>query len=260
MDFSPLLHVFLAGIVLMSIAFEIQRRTRNAGIVDVCWAGGMAAAALYYGVVAEGSTLSRYLAAMMGGLWGARLSLHLLWRVMHEDEDGRYRYLREHWGDSQAKFFGFFMLQAGFTALFSVPFLIAANNPQPSLNLWLVAGMLVWFLSLCGESIADRQLAKFRNNPANRGSTCRAGLWRYSRHPNYFFEWLHWFGWALLSVGSPYPWLSLLGPLLMGASLVWVTGIPFVEAQSLRSRGEDYRRYQQETSMFFLWPPKRRES
>ena len=257
MDFSPLLHVTLAAIVAMSLAFEIQRRTRNAGLVDVVWAGGMAAAAIYYGVVADGSPLARFLTAMMGGLWGARLSIHLLARVLREDEDGRYRYLRGHWQDSQVKFFGFFMLQAGFTVLFSVPFLIAANNPEPSLNGWMVAGIFVWLGSLCGESIADRQLARFRNDPSNRGKTCRAGLWRYSRHPNYFFEWLHWFGWVLLSVGAPYAWLSLLGPLLMGASLVWVTGIPFVEAQSLRSRGDDYRRYQEETSAFFPWPPKK---
>ncbi|MBD8527508.1 DUF1295 domain-containing protein [Pseudomarimonas arenosa] len=260
MDFAPLLHVLIAAVILMSLAFEVQRRTRNAGIVDVVWAGGMAAAAVYYGVVSEGSALSRFLAAMLGGVWGARLCLHLLWRVLHEEEDGRYRYLRQHWQDSQAKFFGFFMLQAGFTALFSVPFLIAANNPTASLSIWSIAGVLVWLLSLCGESLADRQLAAFRADPANRGKTCRAGLWRYSRHPNYFFEWLHWFGWVLLSVGAANAWLSLLGPLLMGASLVWITGIPFVEAQSLRSRGDDYRRYQQETSMFFLWPPRSRDS
>ena len=260
MDFSPLLHVLLAAVVAMSIAFEIQRRSRNAGLVDAVWAGGMAAAAIYYGVVAEGSTLARFLTAMMGGLWGARLSIHLLSRVLREDEDGRYRYLREHWKDSQLKFFGFFMLQAGFTVLFSVPFLIAASNPNPEPTGWIAAGFLVWLGSLCGESIADHQLARFRDDPSNRGKTCRAGLWRYSRHPNYFFEWLHWFGWVLLSVGAPYTWLSLLGPLLMGASLVWVTGIPFVEAQSLRSRGADYRRYQEETSAFFPWPPKSRDS
>jgi steroid 5-alpha reductase family enzyme len=149
------------------------------------------------------------------------------------------------------------MAQAAFVAIFSLPFLVAASNHATQGNGWLVAAVLVWALSLGGESLADRQLAAFRADPANRGHACRAGLWRYSRHPNYFFEWLHWFAYLLLGAGSPWWWLALAGPLLMGVSLVWFTGIPYVEAQSLRSRGEDYRRYQQETSMFFPWFPKR---
>lgn len=259
-DLLPLLHVLLATTVLMAIGWEIQRRTRNAGIVDAIWAASMGGAALYYASVGEGCNLPRLLVAMLGGIWAARLSLFLLHRVLHESEDGRYAFLRQHWNDSQPKFFGFFMLQAGFTALFSLPFLVAASSHQGELDGWILAGVLVWAGSLLGESIADRQLSRFRADPGNRGKTCRVGLWRYSRHPNYFFEWLHWFGWVLISAGSPWWWLALLGPLLMGASLVWITGIPFTEAQSLRSRGEDYRRYQQETSMFFPWFPKGRDS
>ncbi|MCK7593857.1 DUF1295 domain-containing protein [Pseudomarimonas salicorniae] len=256
----PLLHVLLATMVVMAIGWEIQRRTRNAGIVDVLWAAAMGGAAIYYSTVGVGCNLPRLLVAMLGGVWAARLSLFLLWRVLHEEEDGRYRYLRRHWNDSQPRFFAFFMGQALFTALFSVPFLVASSKPHNPVDVWVVLGVLVWAGSLAGESIADRQLARFRSNPENRGKTCRAGLWRYSRHPNYFFEWLHWFAWVFLSIGSEVWWLALLGPLLMGASLVWVTGIPFAEAQSLRSRGEDYRRYQEETSMFFPWFPKERDS
>jgi steroid 5-alpha reductase family enzyme len=111
-------------------------------------------------------------------------------------------------------------------------------------------------LALAGETVADRQLAAWRAHPGNRGRACRAGLWRYSRHPNYFFEWLHWFAYVLLAVGSPLAWLAWLGPLLMFASLNWITGIPYTEAQALRSRGDDYRRYQAETSRFFPWPPR----
>jgi len=256
----PLLHVLLAAMVLMMVGWEVQRRTRNAGLVDALWAAAMGGAAVYYALVGSGADLPRLLVAMLGGIWGARLSLFLLARVLREEEDGRYRFLRTHWQDHQGKFFGFFMAQAAFTAIFSVPFLVVANNPQPGLTIWMLAGMLVWAGSLLGESIADQQLARFRSDPSNRGKTCRAGLWGYSRHPNYFFEWLHWFGWVLMSVGAPLWWLSLLGPVLMGASLVWITGIPFSEAQSLRSRGDDYRRYQRETSMFFPWPRRRLES
>lgn len=253
---APLGIVALASVLLMTIGWEVQRRTRNAGLADAIWAGAMGAAAVYYAWTGIGGDLPRLLVAMLGGLWGARLSLFLLARVLSEEEDGRYRHLRQHWADSQPKFFGFFMAQALFTTLFSVPFLVASSNPRDGFDAWIILGLVIWCGSLAGETLADHQLARFRRNPANQGTTCRSGLWRYSRHPNYFFEWLHWFAWVAISIGSAWWWLALLGPLLMGASLVYVTGIPFAEAQSLRSRDADYRRYQQETSMFFPWPPK----
>ena len=130
---------------------------------------------------------------------------------------------------------------------------------MPELTATITLGICVWLASLVGESIADLQLARFRSNPRNRGKTCRDGLWRYSRHPNYFFEWLHWFAYVCLAWGSPWFVLSLIGPALMLVSLCWVSGIPFVEAQSLRSRGDDYREYQRTTSMLIPWFPKNSE-
>lgn len=252
----PLLLVLLGATVAMIGTWMLQLRTRNAGYVDVAWAALMGAAALFYGAVGMGAATPRLLVAMLGGIWGFRLSLHLLSRVLHEAEDGRYRHLREHWHDDQRKFLGFFLAQALLTALFSVPFLVVANNPVTGFTAWSIAGIALWLAALGGESIADMQLSAWRRNPAHRGRTCRSGLWAWSRHPNYFFEWLHWFAYVLLAVGSPWWAWSLLGPLLMGASLLWVTGIPFTEAQALRSRGDDYRRYQREVSAFFPWPPK----
>jgi steroid 5-alpha reductase family enzyme len=253
---EALLVVLAVAALAMTATWALQLRTRNAGYVDVAWSALMGVAAIWYSSIGDGATAPRVAVAMLGGIWGFRLSLHLLSRVLHEPEDGRYRHLREHWGGHQGKFFGFFMAQALATALFSLPFLAVAANPTPGVTPWLLAGALLWLLSLAGESVADAQLARFRSIAANRGRTCRAGFWRYSRHPNYFFEWLHWFSYVLLAVGSPWWWLSLAGPLLMGASLLWVSGIPFVEAQALRSRGDDYRAYQRETSMFFPWFPK----
>jgi steroid 5-alpha reductase family enzyme len=256
--YGPLLLVFAAATAAMIATWWLQVRTRNAGYVDVVWAALMGAAALFYGAVGMGAATPRLLVAMLGGIWGFRLSLHLLSRVLHETEDGRYRHLREHWRDDQRKFLAFFLGQAVLTALFSLPFLVVANNPVAGITLWSVLGVALWLLSLGGETLADLQLSAWRRNPANRGRTCRHGLWAYSRHPNYFFEWLHWFAYVLLAVGSPYWIWSLSGPLLMGASLLWLTGIPFTEAQSLRSRGDDYRAYQREVSMFFPWFPSRR--
>jgi steroid 5-alpha reductase family enzyme len=114
-------------------------------------------------------------------------------------------------------------------------------------------------LSIVGESIADAQLAKWRKNPANKGRTCRAGLWNYSRHPNYFFEWLHWWFYVPLTITLPFGWLSLALPALMLYFLLRVTGIPYTEMQAIKSRGDDYREYQRTTSAFIPWFPKPRK-
>jgi steroid 5-alpha reductase family enzyme len=253
-----ILEVWLAAAIAMLIGWLIQLRTRNAGIVDVIWAAGMGTSALFYAWVGSGGLVSRLAVAVLGSIWGFRLSLHVLARVLSEPEDGRYRYLRTYWNDHQGKFFVFFQAQALLTALFSLPFYAVAENPRNSLSIWCVLGLVTWLAGVIGESISDAQLAAFRKNPQNAGKTCRVGLWRYSRHPNYFFEWLHWFAYVFLAIGAPFPaWLlSLLGPTLMLASLVWITGIPFSEAQALRSRGEDYRQYQRTTSMLIPWPPR----
>ncbi|MNS98420.1 3-oxo-5-alpha-steroid 4-dehydrogenase [compost metagenome] len=173
-----------------------------------------------------------------------------------EAEDGRYRYLREHWHGHQGKIFGFFMAQAALVVLFALPFVAVASNPRSDMPGWIAAAVVVWLLSVGGEALADRQLARFRADPANKGRTCRQGLWRYSRHPNYFFEWLHWFTYVLLAATSPLWWLAWSGPVLMYVFLRYLSGVPFTEKQALRSRGDDYRDYQRSTSMFFPWFPR----
>ena len=107
-----------------------------------------------------------------------------------------------------------------------------------------------------GETIADRQLVTFKKDPGSRGKTCRAGLWHYSRHPNYFFEWILWCGFGVLGLAGPWGWAGLAAPALMLYTIVFVTGIPPTEAQALVSRGEDYRAYQRTTSPFVPWPPR----
>lgn len=250
------LAIWAASAVAMTLAWAFSMRVRNIGYVDVFWAGLMAAAALACGILAGGSTLVRTLTALAGGIWGARLCLHLLARVMHEPEDGRYQALRAAWQGSPWRFFLFFQMQAAVVALFALPFIAAASNPREHVSGWLIAATAIWGLSLGGEALADVQLAAHRDDPANAGTTCRTGLWAWSRHPNYFFEWLHWFTYVLLGAGSPLWWLTWLGPLVMFAFLYRVSGIPWTEKQALRSRGEDYRRYQAEVSAFFPLPPR----
>jgi len=240
----------------MAIAFVGARRAGKIGYVDVAWAGLMAVSALLVAAFAQGTVLSRTLVALFGGLWALRLCLYLWRRVAHEPEDGRYQALRERFGDAALPFFVFFQMQALVVALFALPFATVATRASDPSGWQVLAAALAWMLAVGGESLADFQLAHFRAKPGNRGRSCRDGLWAWSRHPNYFFEWLHWFTYLLLALGSAQWWLALSGPVLMLLFLYRVSGIPWTEAQSLRSRGEDYRRYQREVSAFFPLPPK----
>ena len=251
----PIAIVAVAAFVGMTAVWAIQVRTRIAGYVDVAWSYLIGAAALYYAVTGSAPMVQRSVVGAMGAIWGLRLGTHLLLRLRHEREDGRYAFMRQAIGDQQLKWYAFFLLQAALTVMFSVPFWVAVNHAATT-NFLLGLGTAIWVLSILGESMADRQLAAFRRDPTNQGKVCNVGLWRYSRHPNYFFEWLHWFAYVALAIGSPLWWMALLGSVLMLCSLLWVTGIPFVEQQSLRSRGDAYRRYQQTTSAFVPWFPR----
>jgi steroid 5-alpha reductase family enzyme len=241
--------------LVMTLGWLWQRRHANAGIVDVLWSAGLALAAVLVAVTGAGARLPRLAVGVLGAAWALRLALHLWQRVHGEPEDGRYRQLRAHWQGHQGKFFLFFQMQALLVLLFALPFAAVAASPVDEVTSWFVLAIVLWCGAVYGEWLADRQLARFRANPAHRGRTCRSGLWRYSRHPNYFFEWLHWLTYVALAIGSPLWELALLGPLVMYAFLRWISGIPFTEAQALRTRGEDYRDYQRRTSMLFPWFP-----
>jgi steroid 5-alpha reductase family enzyme len=138
----------------------------------------------------------------------------------------------------------------------SAPALIAVFNEESRLAPLELAAFVLWAAALWGEALADRQLEGFKSRPSSRGRTCREGLWRYSRHPNYFFEWLIWVAYALFALASPWGAASLTSPALMLYLLFKVTGIPATEAQAIRSKGDDYRRYQASTSVFVPWFPR----
>ncbi|MHC4954902.1 MAG: DUF1295 domain-containing protein [Planctomycetota bacterium] len=244
----------LAGV--FALLWLRQTRTRNATSVDAAWAFSIAALAVAYALTAtHADARTRIAVAIIPGVWGLRLAWHLWWhRVRQEEsEDGRYAAMRETWGDkAQLGFFVTYQVQAGLAVLFSLPAWGVLKHDAAPAPVAILA-IAVWVVSLTGETIADNQLAAWRKNPNNRGVTCRAGLWRYSRHPNYFFEWLQWWTYVLLAPTSVCAWL---GPPLMLLFLFRLTGIPWTEAQAIKSRGDDYRNYQREVSVFLPLPPK----
>jgi steroid 5-alpha reductase family enzyme len=137
--------------------------------------------------------------------------------------------------------------------LLSIPFFISVVNTQRSLSVFEYAGAVLWLISVVGEAIADVQLASFKKDPNNKGKVCDKGLWYYSRHPNYFFEWLMWVSYFVFALGSPYGFIAIISPAVILYLLLKVTGIPATEQQSLKTKGEAFKRYQQTTSVFVPW-------
>jgi steroid 5-alpha reductase family enzyme len=242
--------------VAMALLWIIAWRTRNASGVDIAWSLGVGALAIVYAVLApDGDPLRRLIVAAMAWLWALRLGWHIARRLLGGGEDGRYRRLREKWkARANPYFFVFFQLQALWAVVFAVPMLVAARNPAPAPG-WLDwLAIAIWLVAMAGEWLADHQLSRFKADPARFGEVCERGLWRYSRHPNYFFEWLHWWAFVCLGILAPYGWITLLGPALMLLFLLKITGVPAAEARSLAHHGAAYRDYQRRTNTFFPGP------
>lgn len=256
-DLRLYLTLWIVASLVMHAAWLLQKRTRNAGLVDVLWAGGIGVSAVVLAVGLDGWEPRRLLVGALGLLWSARLSWHLWTRFRGEAEDGRYADLRSEWGERfERNLMVFHQVQAAWIVMFASAFWAGMSS---SVETWLwtdLCGLALALVAMLGEGVADRQLARWRRDQANRGKTCRAGLWRYSRHPNYFFEWTYWLSMPVIALPHEHGWLACLTPALLFFLITKVTGIPPTEERSLRSRGEDYRAYQRTTNAFFPGPVK----
>jgi steroid 5-alpha reductase family enzyme len=252
------LTAYLAIVVFMTGLWVVEGRARNASIADVGWCAGLMGVVCWYAGQATGEVPRKMLAALLVLLYAGRLGLYILaHRVIGKEEDPRYRKLRERWGAwAPVKLFAYFQLQALAVAVFSLPFLVVIRNPRPPFDVIESVGLVIWTAAIFWETRADRQLAQFRADPRNHNRVCREGLWRYSRHPNYFFEWLHWWAYVVMAIGTPDWLLTWIGPVGMGVALLKVTGIPPAEEQAAQTRGEAYRRYQRTTNAFVPWFPR----
>jgi steroid 5-alpha reductase family enzyme len=255
----PLAAVVIALIglvVIFSATWAWQLKTENAGMVDPIWAFSLGLVALLYAVLGTGDPSTRALSALGGLAWGVRLGTHLWKRNFGKPEDARYHRFREEWGaQANSKMFWFFQLQVVISMLLSIAFLVPSYRATPLSTGWIVLAVVVWIVSVAGEGIADRQLQRFKADPANRETVCRVGLWRYSRHPNYFFECVHWLAYIALSMGTAWAWLTLLPPVLMAFLLLKLSGIPLLE-ESMAKRRPGYADYMRTTSALIPWPPR----
>lgn len=254
---SPFIYIplvsFAAVSTIMTLVYLWALKLKNNGIVDIFWAFNFLVIAIITWILADGFDLRKNIVFALASLWSLRLGIYLLIRVGGhlKEEEGRYKALREEW--SNAKFFGFYQMQALSNVFLAIPFFITSLNIKPQLNLLEYVGAVMWLLSIIGEGISDWQLQHFKKNPLNKGKVCQYGLWNYSRHPNYFFQLMIWLSVTVFSLSSPYGWLSILCPLSIGFLIFKVTGIPMTEEQAIRSKGGAYRNYQQTTSAFVPW-------
>lgn len=249
----------LVVVTLFTLTWLLSLKLNNFSFVDVTWSYSLAFVAPVYALAGDGLDVRKGLAALIAMVWSVRLGTYLLLRIKkhHPYEDVRYAVLREKWKDNlKGNFFWFFQAQALLILLLSVPILLACVNPASVLNAVELAGVAVWLTGILGEAVADAQMKRFKHDPASKGKVCRVGLWRYSRHPNYFFESVVWMGFWLFACGSPWGWATVYAPALILYFLLRVTGIPLTEETSLQSKGDAYREYQRTTSAFVPWFPK----
>lgn len=259
MNFIDLMCLAVAVVVTAkTVAWLIQLRTQNGGVVDPIWAWSLGLLAVLFGVAGSAPPEVRMLVALMGGVWGMRLGTHLWMRMAGKPEDFRYAKFRKQWGgNTNRNLFFFFQFQNLFTlALAASAFGAASYRPDSVPMVCMVAAVVIWFIAVVGEGVADSQMDRFRRNPANKGQVCRDGLWRYSRHPNYFFECVHWLAYVPLAWGAPWAWTVAIAPLVMAFLLTKLSGMPLLEAEMAESK-DGYADYMRSTSPLIPWFPKK---
>lgn len=260
-----LLAVSAALSAVMTLAWLVEQRTGNSGWIDTVWTFGLGAvgivAALTPTSSMTGLTARQQIVAALLGIWSLRLGAHIARRTAGIKDDPRYAKLRKDWGAAQARWQMWLLLQK--QALVSIPMamavFVAAHNPLP-LRFQDSVAIVVLLIGIGGEMLSDRQLRRFASKPGNKGKICDSGLWAWSRHPNYFFEWYGWLAYPLFAVdfsgAYPWGWIAVAAPLCMYWLLVHVSGIPPLEEHMLKTRGDKFRAYQRRTSAFFPMPPK----
>ncbi len=247
---------FTVILFLMASLWGIANKIKNYSIVDALWSYSFLIQAFIFYFFCQGYFLRKILFLSMIGIWSLRLGSFLTIRIFkhHPQVDSRYLALANEYGQNyKFRFLLFYITQALSVSLLTIPFIFVFQNTNTQMSFFEYWGLGLWIISFLGEGLADHQMNAFRSNPINKGEVCNIGLWKYSRHPNYFFESMIWWSFFLASLGTSNLWWAIYCPLIILFLLLKVTGVPLSEAQSLKSRGDKYRRYQDNTSMFIPW-------
>ena len=252
------LSIWIGFVFYAVIMYGIALKINKMSLMDIVWSLGLGAGTVVLFLELNTQSFSAWAALALMLLWSLRMGMHLFFnRILSDKEDSRYQRLKNHSGVYwKWVFLLFFLLQVFFIFIFLFPIKAAMESSEISFLAFQVFGLIIGCLALAGETLSDIQLNRFSLNPKNKLKVCKDGFWRYSRHPNYFFEWLFWLSFVGLACGSERMYISLIGPVAMYIFLRHITGVPFAELSSLESRGDAYRLYQKETNVFFPWFPK----
>jgi steroid 5-alpha reductase family enzyme len=249
----------LAVLVYMTGIFLLALRRKDNSIVDIGWGLGFVLVALL--MLLRSGTLSvrHLLVAALVTVWGLRLSIHLYFRKRGQGEDFRYAQWRRSWGRwfVLRSYFQVFILQGVFLMVIALPIILVIRSAAGPFTAWDAAGFLVWVLGFVFETAGDAQMERFRADPANKGRIITSGLWRFTRHPNYFGEAAMWWGIFLIGLAVPRGWLGVASPLLITFLLVKVSGVPMLEKKY--AGNPEFAAYARRTSVFIPWFPKRAE-
>lgn len=250
-------HIILLSIIsvylYMTIWFFYALRIKNNSVADIAWGIGFILVALET-LVATGLYLpQQIIATTLVIIWGTRLSIHIFMRNHNKPEDARYAEWRKDWGDQilWRSFLQVFMLQGTILLLISAPIILINTTYADGIILYTVLGTIVWMAGFVFESIADYQLKEFLSKAENQGKIMKSGLWRYSRHPNYFGESVMWWGVFIIALQLPWGFLTIIGPVTITYLLLYVSGVPLLE-NKLKDR-KDFQEYMKETSVFIPW-------
>lgn len=238
------------------VFFLVAQVIKNNSIVDMGWGAGFVIVALIT-LVSQGAYAERnLLMALLVTIWGGRLTYYIVKRNWGKPEDFRYAKWRQEWGRwlVPRAFFQVFMLQGLLMLAIGYPIILVNANPQPGLNFFDYAGLLVWITGFIFESVGDKQMAEFKKDPANKGHVIKSGLWKYSRHPNYFGEATMWWGIFLLALSVPSGLSAVISPLVITLMLLYVSGVPMLERKY--KDNPEFQAYAKVTSKFFPWFPK----
>jgi steroid 5-alpha reductase family enzyme len=250
----------LATMGMMTLLWLLSLLLRNSSIVDIFWGAGFILAAwMYYVLTPDGFAGRKLLVCLLVTIWGLRLSLYILWRNWGKPEDYRYAAWRRESGPRWwwVSLFKVFLLQGALLWFISAPLLAAQISPAPANFIWLDGlATLVWGLGFFFEAVGDWQLARFKADPANRGRLITSGLWRYTRHPNYFGDATQWWGYYLLALAAG-GWWTIFSPFLMTFLLLRVSGVRMLE-KNLQKTKPGYEDYMGCTSAFLPLPPRKR--
>jgi len=253
----------IAAVVLMTVAWLISIPKKDVSIVDAFWGPGFVVVAAVAFWVTEGAEPRRWLLLTLCGIWGLRLGIYLLIRNLGEgEEDYRYQAMRKKIGPTftWVSRLRVFFFQAVLFWFISFPLQLGISSAEPAALGWLDAlGALFWVVGFFFETVGDGQLARFKADPSSKGQVMDKGLWRYTRHPNYFGDFMVWWGFFLIALAVPGGWKTIASPILMSIFLMKISGVGLLE-KKLKSTRPGYMAYAERTNTFFPWLPKQNSS